>query len=68
MKKRCIENFLEYKYWENAVDLVKHELILKNKNSHFFTFNSLFYKYNERIKSKKYFLEIINKNSFYFCP
>ena len=42
MKKRCIENFLEYKYWENAVDLVKHELILKNKNSHFFTFNSLF--------------------------
>ena len=65
MNRKKIENFLDYKYWKNAVDLINHELILKERNPHFFTFNSSFYKFYDKLKSEKYFSEVVNKNSFY---
>src|SRR6266511_5046582 len=62
--------FLDYSFWENALDLLEYQLSLKPSNRHFNTLSMFYYerlskKEKKGLRTKAYFNSHIENNLFY---
>lgn len=61
--------FLRFRYWQNAIKLLKYQLEIKETNRHFNTLSMFYYdslgKGAKKLKDKKYFKKRVGNNLFY---
>ena len=61
--------FLEYRFWEDAIRLLKYQLNMKLRNKHFNTTSLFYYEKlldkTSKTESEEYFINNVSNNLFY---